>query len=35
MQEKTHFKNKNFDLTISLGCLHNLKLFELENTLRK
>ena len=35
MQEKTYFKNKNFDLTISLGCLHNLKLFELENTLKE
>ncbi len=34
-RKKTHFKNKNFDLTISLGCLHNLKLFELENTIKE
>ena len=34
-RKKTHFKNKNFDLTISLGCLHNLKLFELENRISK
>ena len=29
------FKNKQFDLVISLGCLHNLKIFELEVALKE
>jgi ubiquinone/menaquinone biosynthesis C-methylase UbiE len=34
--QKTYpFKNKEFDLVISLGCLHNLKIFELEIALKE
>ena len=29
------FKDKQFDLVISLGCLHNLKIFELEVALKE
>ena len=29
------FKDKEFDLVISLGCLHNLKIFELEVALKE
>ena len=29
-QKPYPFKNKQFDLVLSLGCLHNLKIFELE-----
>ena len=29
------FKNKEFDLVISLGCFHNLRLFELKNSLKE
>ena len=32
-QDPLPFKNDEFDLVISLGCLHNLKLFELANAL--
>lgn len=32
-QDSFQFKDKEFDLVISLGCLHNLRLFELKNTL--
>ena len=34
-QEVYPFKNKQFDLVISLGCLHNLKIFELEKALKE
>ena len=34
-QEVYPFKNKQFDLVISLGCLHNLKVFELEKALKE
>ena len=34
--QKTYpFKDKQFDLVISLGCLHNLKIFELELALKE
>ncbi len=34
--QKTYpFKDKQFDLVISLGCLHNLKIFELEVALKE
>ena len=32
-QNKYPFKNNQFDLVISLGCLHNLKIFEIKNAL--
>ena len=32
-QEKYNFEDKNFDLAFSLGCFHNLRIFELKNTL--
>ena len=34
-QKPYPFKNKQFDLVLSLGCLHNLKIFELEIVLRE
>ena len=34
-QEAYPFKDKHFDLVISLGCLHNLKIFELEVALQE
>ena len=34
-QNKYPFKNKQFDLVISLGCLHNLRIFELETALNE
>ncbi len=34
-QKPYPFKNKEFDLVISLGCLHNLKVFELELALKE
>jgi SAM-dependent methyltransferase len=34
-QKPYPFKNKQFDLVLSLGCLHNLKIFELEIALRE
>ena len=34
-QKPYPFKNKEFDLVISLGCLHNLKVFELEIALKE
>ena len=34
-QELFPFKDKEFDLVISLGCLHNLRLFELEVALKE
>tara|TARA_A100001015_G_C14874113_1_gene665595 strand:+ start:96 stop:761 length:666 start_codon:yes stop_codon:yes gene_type:complete len=34
-EKKTSFTDKSFDLVISLGCLHNLKLFELETALKE
>ena len=34
--KKTYpFEDKQFDLVISLGCLHNLKIFELESALKE
>ena len=32
-QEKYPFEDKEFDLVISLGCFHNLRIFELEKAL--
>ena len=32
-KENLPFKNNQFDLVISLGCLHNLKIFEIKNAL--
>ena len=32
-QDKYPFKDKEFDLVISLGCFHNLRIFELEKSL--
>ena len=32
-QNKYPFKDKQFDLVISLGCLHNLRIFELKTAL--
>lgn len=29
------FKNKKFDLVISLGCLHNFKIYDLEKSLKE
>ena len=34
-QDAYPFKNKQFDLVISLGCLHNLKIFELKVALNE
>jgi len=34
-EETYPFKDKQFDLVISLGCLHNLKIFELEVALKE
>ncbi len=34
-QEKYPFKDNEFDLVISLGCLHNLKIFELAVALKE
>ncbi len=34
-QDKYPFKNNKFDLVISLGCLHNLKIFEIEKALKE
>jgi len=34
-QNKYPFKNKQFDLVISLGCLHNLKIFEIKKALNE
>ena len=34
-QKPYPFKNKQFDLVISLGCLHNLRIFELEAALKE
>ena len=34
-QNKYPFKNKQFDLVISLGCLHNQRIFDLETALNE
>jgi SAM-dependent methyltransferase len=34
-QDAYPFGDKHFDLVISLGCLHNLRIFELQNALRE
>ena len=34
-KKKYPFKNKNFDLVISLGCLHNFKLYDLYNSIKE
>ena len=34
-QDKYPFKDKEFDLVMSLGCLHNLRIFELKVTLKE
>jgi ubiquinone/menaquinone biosynthesis C-methylase UbiE len=34
-QNKYPFKKKFFDLVISIGCLHNLKIFDLNNCLQE
>ena len=34
-QDKYPFKNNQFDLVISLGCLHNLKIFEIKKALNE
>ena len=34
-QNKFPFKNKNFDLVISLGTLHNLEILDLKNSLQE
>lgn len=34
-QDKYPFENNQFDLVISLGCLHNIKIFELEKALNE
>ncbi len=34
-QDPYPFENKKFDLVISLGCLHNLRIFELEVALKE
>ena len=34
-QEPYPFKDNEFDLVISLGCLHNLRMFELETALKE
>ena len=35
INQKTNFKHKEFDLVISLGCLHNLKIYNLVKTIRE
>ncbi len=35
VRKKTKFKNKEFDLVISLGCLHNLMIFDLVNAIKE
>ena len=32
-KKKFDYKNKKFDLAISLGCIHNLKIFDIKNFL--
>ena len=34
-QDTYPYENNHFDLVISLGCLHNLRLFELESALKE
>ena len=34
-QEKYSYKENEFDLVISLGCIHNLRIFEIETALRE
>ena len=34
-QDLYPYENDSFDLVISLGCLHNLRVFELENALKE
>jgi ubiquinone/menaquinone biosynthesis C-methylase UbiE len=34
-QDRYPFGDNHFDLVISLGCLHNLRVFELETALRE
>ena len=34
-QDSYSYENNSFDLVISLGCLHNLRVFELENALKE
>lgn len=34
-QDEFPYKDKEFDLVISLGCLHNLKVFELKSSLKE
>ena len=34
-EKKIFFPDKHFDLVLSLGCLHNLKLFELERAINE
>jgi SAM-dependent methyltransferase len=34
-QDSYPYQEDEFDLVISLGCLHNLRVFELENTLKE
>ena len=34
-QDSYPFENNEFDLVISLGCLHNLRIFELQTALRE
>tara|TARA_B100000963_G_C22633703_1_gene676353 strand:- start:1982 stop:2644 length:663 start_codon:yes stop_codon:yes gene_type:complete len=35
VKNKFPFKRNTFDLVISLGCLHNLKIYDLENSLHE
>jgi SAM-dependent methyltransferase len=35
IKKKTKFKKNEFDLVISLGCFHNLKIFDLMNALKE
>jgi SAM-dependent methyltransferase len=35
IKKKTKFKNKDFDLVISIGCLHNLKIQDLIKAIRE
>ena len=35
LEKKFHLKKKNFDLVISLACLHNLKIHELEKSIKE
>ena len=35
IKNKTKFKKNEFDLVISLGCFHNLKIFDLMNALKE